>query len=334
MKLLKVLIQDEKKNNQSLYSSGPYWDYKNKRTLKEIQKKGLNDFRGSSAGIGTSFADNFVYDVRQELNFKGSIISSFFSLPFISKIFRSQIDLTRNYMRIYLENLAIIYRNNLSVQKLIKKYKFEETTKFGCLSKFKFLDKEYSVHYLNMAHRIENLSQYFNFEKIKNFFEIGGGFGTNIHFLLTNFSNIKKVIYLDAVPNIYVGTEYLRYHFKDKVKDYLITKNKKEISFENNDELEIICVPPWEIEKINVTIDHFHNAASFVEMPKNAVKNYIKYVKKFNSKQISLISYDNFDLNTTFDPKDLSNFFDNKLKIFEKDHLINDFKRKEIYLIL
>ena len=294
----------------------------------------MNDFRGSSAGIGTSFADNLIYDVRQELNFKGSIVSSFLSLPFLRKIFNSQINLTKNYMNIYLENLAIIYKNNFSVQKLIKKYKFEETTKFGCLRKFKFLEKEYSVHYLNMAHRIENLSEYFNFEKIKNFFEIGGGFGANIHFLLTNFSNIKKVIYLDIVPNIYVGTEYLRHHFRDKVKDYLITKNKKEISFENNDDLEIICVPPWEIEKINVKIDHFHNAASFVEMPENIVKNYIKYVNKFKSKQISLISYDNFDLNTTLDPNLLSNFFDNKLKIFKKDHLINEFNRKEIYLTL
>ena len=93
-------------------------------------------------------------------------------------------------------------------------------------------------------------------------------------------------------------------------------------------------MPPWEIEKINVKIDHFHNAASFVEMPENIVKNYIKYVNKFKSKQISLISYDNFDLNTTLDPNLLSNFFDNKLNIFKKDHLINDFNRKEIYLTL
>ena len=32
-------------------------------------------------------------------------------------------------------------------------------------------------------------------EKTKSFFEIGGGFGANIHFLVTNFSNIKKILY-------------------------------------------------------------------------------------------------------------------------------------------
>tara|TARA_B100001121_G_scaffold242127_1_gene216503 strand:- start:5308 stop:6312 length:1005 start_codon:yes stop_codon:yes gene_type:complete len=334
MKLLETLVRDEKINDQNLYSSGPYWNYKNKNTLSEIKRKGLGDFRGSSTSIGISFGDSYLTDIRDELNFKGKIVSSFFSLPLISRIFNLQINLTKRYLKSNLKNLASIYRDNGNVHKLIKKYKFLETTKFGCISKFLYQNKEYSIHYLNMAHRIQNLSENFNFEKIKSFFEIGGGYGANVHFLLSNFPNIKKVIYLDTVPNIYVGTEYLRYHFKENVKDYLITKEKKEILFEDNDELEIICIPPWEIEKIDTQIDHFHNASSFVEMPEKIVKNYVKYVNKFNSKQISLISYDNFDTSTTFDPNLLTNFFDNKLKIFKKEYLINDNNRKEIYLIL
>ena len=69
-------------------------------------------------------------------------------------------------------------------------------------------------------------------------------------------------------------------------------------------------------------------------MPEKIVKNYIKYVNKFKTKQISLISYGNFDPKTTFDPNLLSNFFDNKLNIEKKNYLINDNKRKEIYLTL
>ena len=69
-----------------------------------------------------------------------------------------------------------------------------------------------------MADRIEKLSKSFNFKNINNFFEIGGGFGANVHFLITNFPNIKKILYLDAVPNIYVGTKYLEHHFGKKLK--------------------------------------------------------------------------------------------------------------------
>ena len=331
MKLLKALVEDEKKNDKSLYSSGPYWDYKNKRTLNEVKKNGLSDFRGITKGIGTSFTDNLILDIRNELNLKGKIVSSFFSLPFINTIFKHQIAITKNHLNNHLKNLEITYKNNLSVQNLIKKYKFIETTKFGCLKKFKYFEKEYSIYYLDMAHRIENLSKKFDFSKVKSFFEIGGGFGANIHFLLTNFTNIKKVIYLDVVPNIYVGTEYLKYHFKDRVKDYLNTKGKKEIVFENNNDVEIICIPPWEIQKIDVKIDHFHNAASFVEMPEKVVKNYIKFVNKFKTKEISLISYDNFD-KQTFDPNLLSKLFYNKLNVTWENTLIEDYKRKEIYL--
>ena len=184
-----------------------------------------------------------------------------------------------------------------------------------------------------MADRIDKLSESFDFKVTKSFFEIGGGFGANIHFLVTNFYNIKKILYLDTVPNIYIGTSYLKQHFGNNVKDYLELKNLSKISFSKNNELEILCIPPWLIEKVDVEIDHFHNAASFVEMPKIVIKNYVKFIKKFKIKEISLISYDNFDSKTTFNPEELNEFFDNKLKISWKINLIEEYKRKLIYLV-
>jgi putative sugar O-methyltransferase len=310
--LLDELIKDEKKIDRVLYSSGPYWSDKNNRTVVEIKKKGLNDFRGITAGIGTSFADNEIVDIRQEFNTKGRIVGKIFSLPFFKKIFNDQLKLTNKHLNSSIKNKAVIYQNKKNVQNLIK--------------------KNYSTLYMEMAFRIDKLSKSFNFENNKSFFEIGGGFGANVHFLLTNFPNIKKVLYLDAVPNIYVGTEYLRSHYKDKVKDYLELKNLDKISFSNNDELEILCMPPWLIEKVDVEIDHFHNAASFVEMPKKVVENYSKFVKKFKSKEVSLVSYDGFDLDTTPNPEELNEYFDNNLKISWEKNLIEEFKSKTIFL--
>ena len=40
--LLEKLITDEKKIDKELYSSGPYWDYKNSKAIYEIRKKGLS----------------------------------------------------------------------------------------------------------------------------------------------------------------------------------------------------------------------------------------------------------------------------------------------------
>ena len=330
--LLNELIKDEKKNDKALYSSGPYWDYKNSRAVIEIKKKGLNDFRGINAGIGTSFADNLVLDIRNEFNIKGRTIGKIFSLPLLNIIFNGQLNTTKNYIDLLIKNQAIVYQNNQNVQNLIKKFKFENTTDFGCVQSFEYLKKNYSCHYLKMAHRINELSKSFDFKNIKSLFEIGGGFGANIHFLITNFPNIKKILYLDVVPNIYVGTEYLRYHYKDKVKDYLELKNLDTINFSKNNDLEIFCIPPWLIEKVETEIDHFHNAASFVEMPKKVISNYVKFIKKFKIKEISLLSYDKFDLKTTFNPEELNHFFNNKLSISRKNTLIEEHKIKDIYL--
>ena len=330
--LIDELIRDEKKNNKSLYSSGPYWDYKNLRAILEIRKKGIQDFRGLTAGIGTSFSDNEVLDVRNEYNIKGRIVGKIFSLPLLNIIFNSQLKLTKSYIHSYLLNKSLVYENDRNVHDLLKKYKFENTTEFGCISSFKYLNKKYSCHYLEMADRISKLSKQFNFNDISSLFEIGGGFGANIHFLITNFPNIKKILYLDVVPNIYVGTQYLRRFYKDNIKDYLDLKNLDTISFSKNNELEILCIPPWLIEKVDANIDHFHNAASFVEMPRKIVENYVKFIHKFKTKEISLISYDRFDLNTTFNPEELNIFFNNELKISWKNTLIEGYNRKLIYL--
>ena len=330
--LLDLLIKDEKKIDKELYSSGPYWNYKNKRAIIEIKKKGLKDFRGITAGIGTSFADNLVLDIRNEFNIKGRIVGKIFSLPLLNIIFNAQKNTTKNYLDSFIKNQAIVFKNSQNVQNLISKFKFYNTTDFGCIQSFEYLNKNYSCHYLNMAYRINNLSKNFDFKNIKKYFEIGGGFGSNIHFLITNFPNIKKILYLDTVPNIYVGTEYLRHHYKEQVKDYLELRNLNKISFSKNNELEIFCVPPWLIENVDVEIDHFHNAASFVEMPKKVINNYVRFIKKFKTRDISLISYGGFDLKTTFNPEELNNFFDNKLSVSWKNSLIEEYNKKEIYL--
>ena len=330
--LLDNLISEEKKNNRSLYSSGPYWRYKNSKAIIEIKNKGLKNFRGFNSGVGTGYANNLVLDVRNELGWKGRIIAKLFSLPLLKQVFDQQIAYTKNHIDEYLKFMSIVFQNDENVKKLIRKYKFNNTTDFGCVKKFEYQNTEYSMLYLDIADRVEKISANLNFSKIKSFFEIGGGFGANIHFLITNFPNIKKVIYLDTVPNIYVGTEYLRHFYKDHVIDFLKTKNLKEIKFSPDDNLEIFCIPPWEIEKLKVNIDHFHNASSFVEMPKNIIKNYCNFIKSFNTKEISLISYGHFDEKTTFKPTDLNLFFENRLETVWQDWVIQKYGRKFIYL--
>lgn len=77
--------------------------------------------------------------------------------------------------------------------------------------------------------------------------EIGGGFGANLHITLFNFPNIRKIIYVDIAPNLYIATQYLRSFYGDSVKD--ISTAKKNFSFAETEDLEIFCILPSQIEK-------------------------------------------------------------------------------------
>ena len=96
--LLDILIKDEKKVKNKLYSAGPYWKYKTKRSLYWLKKKGLNNFRGIDSCVGTSFADNIVLDTRKELGFKGKLVSWITQLPIISRIYDEQIHMASNHI--------------------------------------------------------------------------------------------------------------------------------------------------------------------------------------------------------------------------------------------
>jgi len=330
--LLEKLISDEKKENNHLYSSGKYWKKKNLKTIYQLKKKKLTNFRGLNSGVGTSFADNLPTDIGNELNFAGRIVYKLINLPLINKIFLSQTSITLDYAKHIIKYLSVLYKKSHIVEKLIKKYKFEDTVNFGCCQKFTYNNKDYSNLYLEIANRVENISNYLNLKSYKSYFEIGGGFGANVDFIISNFPNIKKIIYLDSVPNLYVGTMYLKKKYNDNVKDYLELKDKK-INFSNDNNLEIFCIAPWQIVNLDTEIDHFHNASSFVEMPKYIIKNYLKYIFKNDLKSISLVTYKIFDPNTTIDPYSLNSFFDKKLDVHEFPTAVEELSRKDIYYI-
>ena len=149
-----------------------------------------------------------------------------------------------------------------------------------------------------------------NIRKCKTFLEIGGGFGVNTHLSIELFK-IKKIIYVDISPNLYVATQYLRSFYGNSVIDYKKCKDMKEIKFSSTNKLEIFCIAPHQIKKIRSEIDFFHNANSFIEMPENAVKNYAKEIEEIMSDTgvISLISYGEFDLSNTIHPEKLPRFF-------------------------
>jgi len=315
-KLFNLLINDSKKHVK-LYQPSSYWFKKNNSSVEEIKFKGLNNFRGDDNNIGASFSDNQNINILNDYygNIRGLLKFFFEKIYPFKNIFKRQIHLTSSmkkelniYKSKYLEDKRYILD-------LIGKFKFDNTVNCGCQDYIKYKNNLISTYYLNIADIHNNFIDIVNFKNFKSFFEIGGGFGANVHFLLSNYPNIRKVIYLDLPINLYVATQYLKKIYGDKVIDYTRLKEKK-ISFSNNDTLEIFCIPPWKIEHINEKIHLFQNTNSFLEMNEDIIKNYVKFIEnilEYDSK-IIISSYYNEKFNNILDPNLIPNFFKKKFE--------------------
>ena len=312
--LFNLLDDHNKRIKNPLYYPGSYWDYKTKKITYWLKKKGLNNFRSIDSAVGTSFTDGFSIDCRNEMGSRGRILGSFFSLPLLNRIFKKQVDISRELFSNKINLQSKVLSKSSKVRLLLSKYKIENSVSFGCADKIIFEKKEYSTQYLSFLERIDNISSFSNLKKINSLMEIGGGYGGNIHLLVQNFKNLKKIIYVDIFPNLFVGTEYLRSHFGSAVKDYSVYDGLDEIKFNNDKELEIICIPNWALKKVKSKIDKFHNCASFQEMKIDQVKNYKQLIDNIlNKNAIDLIVYTGPGKNNTLSPKIINEVFGGNL---------------------
>ena len=333
IELLLSLLKDHK-NANALYKAGPYWDKKTKMAVKDIKRFGITDFRGGGNTIGAAFTDSAITDMRNHWNLGLQNLVSFFqtkTYPF-NRLFDFQVRYSESLFHRLNERINYSILNDRELLLMLKKFKPPKgSIKGGCKTYCNIEGENVSHSYIDMLWNLKNISQHIELGGIKTYFEIGGGFGSFVHCLLENYNNVRKVVYLDIAPNLYLGTQYLRSFYGDAVKDYTELRTKTEISFKDDDSLEILCIASWQIENLRCKIDLFHNANSFVEMPKSIVENYGKFIKSLMSKNcsISLISYDHFDSSTTFNPAELLKLLSlrkGKLEVSKKPGALNKSK--------
>lgn len=335
IELLDLMLTDEK-NQPPLYRSGSRWAIDAKETVKEIKRIGITDFRGSSR-VGLGYADSLLTDIQVLCNHGVKRLAKWLLKLFpLSKIFEAQLRWTEEFAKqniVQVQELISMKERN---RNLLKKYTVPFSLLGNCLRKANIDGHDYAVHYLDLLEQHDNIASRINFKKANTIFEIGGGFGTNIHLLLENYKNIRKVLYLDIPPMLYVGTQYLKAFYGSAVFDYRDLKGTGLIKFSSDDNLQIYCIAPWQIEQFEGAVDMFMNSHSFVEIPKNIVQNYIN---KFNgfpesiNAAVQLTSYDGFEqkLDTTFHPNELPKFFNNrKFEYFEVDTLLSS-SRKNLF---
>ncbi len=330
--LLDLMLKDMAPQ-KSIYKPGPYWRAYSKRTVRAIKLLGIKNFRHhKSIAMSGSYTDASNLDPLAYWK-GGSLIYRCLERIFSShagkrftdrfdKIIKQQDQLIRLYRDFYMN-----HRFREWFEKIQEEYDIPDGMVGGVENVVSFCGKTYSLFYIECVVRIYNYSSKIDFKKVHSIFEIGGGFGANAHLLMRMYPNIRKYIYLDIPPNLYIGTQYLKCFFPGVI-DYKQSADKDQIAFSDNNEREILAIAPWQIERVNATVDCVWNSHSFVEMPINVVQNYAKYIKQFMRKKspssfLCMLTYDDFNLSTTFHPHKLLEIFGEFLALEKIDQQIN-----------
>jgi putative sugar O-methyltransferase len=311
-----------------VYAPGPYWIKKATNAIHEIDAEGISIFRGLRSGVGTSYSDSPRIDVRNDLgtNIAGKALKRILQhvYPFKNVLDASAAITTSHFMQ------AMVYKNlyrnsNARVKEILAEFK-DLNTVIGC--PVDVINPEsplaFSNHYLDLIDTQLNFGDEDFLSKAESILEIGGGFGANVHIMLHRFQNIKKVVYLDIAPNLYVAMQYFTHIFGKEAVRFFSQAEGSKLRFKGDSSLEIVCILPQEIENLDVEIEVFWNAHSFVEMTEPIVKNYAANMKRISSKKearVYLASYDQFSLDSTLDPKVLLDIFGSDLNVREFETL-------------
>lgn len=325
----KALLQkmiDTQKKVPLIYQPGPYWFEKTKKSHNELLSKGIKNFRSMDNNATQSYGDALLLDAT--LQYKGvkGILARLAKKIFpFNKFILAQKQLTRAYIAELIKAESSALNSSERVRCLLEKYKIPEGQLLGEVDRKSIV---YGVmrshHFIHMLDLFDRMIEEITIVDGSTYMEIGGGFGVNVCLMAQNFPQVKKYIYVDIAPNLYVGTQFLKANFGKSVKDFSNYESQSTISFTDNTEFEIICLLPHQTQYIASEIDIFHNANSFVEMPKEVVRNYAFNVSKVLSDEgvVLLSSYGNFNLTSTFDPDELCSFFDFPFIKYQKNLIL------------
>ena len=303
-----------------LYRPGPYWRPIARNSERQIRRHGLEGFRGDRNSVGLSYADNILTDVRLAPGPHRQLKNIWFRLPPVRQTVEAQKALTDSLKAEILSLQGSLFSNSVRVLDLLGKYEVSDLD--TCVGKpvrvFNHKQRSLSCYYLEMLDLLDHA-----LEGVRNrptsALEIGGGFGAAAHILTSSFG-VRKYLYVDIAPNLYVATQFLKSHYGDAVTTAVSFGNQA-FEFSSNSDLEIFCILPHQLENFSGKVDLAWNSHSFVEMPVEAVRNYASLVRSkvtSNSGVIAMASYQEFDPKTTFDPALLPEIFQMTARTFER----------------
>ena len=280
------LLEDVQQNCDILYQTTMFWRNANDMLTKNIINKGVENFRKLLPCLNMfvpSYSMNFnssntaLYE-KVKNNISTELKLSKNNLLLIEQLVSGQL-LAQNDYNIFLATDIDKppYISNVS-----------ESNIGEPINQHEFNNKKFSRSLLNYLLGINFLKKHIDTSEIKTVFEIGGGFGTLAEILLHDPRNDIFYLDFDIPPVSFVSSYYLKQLLGKRFLNYKeICERKIDIS-DIHKYADAAVVPAFEIENIQLDCDLFVNFISFQEMEPNIVENYLKHIKRVNTKYILL----------------------------------------------
>lgn len=298
--LLELLLDDAGRQS-GVHRPGPYWERSARFAARAMRERGLSGFRSAAGGlVGQGYTDGVSLDPTLPWA-KGSwprrALKALVDRPAVRRLLYKAFDDALRDRQAHVDRvegqlLRVLHEDRLVSSGLLDR--LPDTLYGGCDLTAEIGGRTVSRHYLFNLFQLENLAAEADFSKARTVFEIGGGFGSNAHLLLHLYPNVRKYLYLDIPPMLYVGTQYLRHFYPDAVSDYAKTRSSESLAFSDGDELEILAIAPWQLDRVRSPFDVFYNSYSMQEMTPAVVANYAAQVKRLAAPQarLCLLTYD------------------------------------------
>lgn len=275
--LFAEIKKDAVASRHSILGPGKYWLPILRSDIRSIESNGIVNFRSPRSRIGKSYSDSPRIVASESAPLKRSRLlgSTLVRLPGFGLTYINQISRTKKWFNECVELKGRILDASTDAQTMIRSRKVpNNSTLGGCQDASEIEGFGLVSHlYLDQIQALDQLLlRYPQITKFTTVCEIGGGFGAFTHILLANLPKIKKVIYVDVFPNLYVAHQYLRAHSIAHVQYVGLNEN-----FDHSLDPElrsIFLMLPETFRRLRPEWDFLYNSNSAVEMSSETLAAY------------------------------------------------------------
>jgi putative sugar O-methyltransferase len=258
----------------------PYWQGYSKRIYSRLQAVGIEGFRTDWEIIkGHGQIDPTLPPTYEGGSLRVSLLRILSKTPFFSQIsnfYMKKVNAEHGLRKNTHDQLVLAITQLLASDLDFKRY-MDLIKESGAGLPNVLVDDldNFSIDFLLHFAQLLTLDSTIGALQMRSVLEIGGGHGkfAEIFIKLAAKPDLTYCL-IDIPPVLYLATEYLRSIFPDRVIDYDQASKMNRIT-EEDIRGKILIIPPWLIDRLEMKFDLFWNSASFQEMEKSVVVEYL-----------------------------------------------------------